>query len=516
MVDYTPVAPNSAEPETAVNAALEAFNDAIEALGGAAIPEGGAAGQVLTKTADGLAWMTPAAAVDEVPDTGTTGYILSKTANGVAWVPAPTGGGGGGSAEYPPGGSTGQVLAKASNADGDVVWKDDAQGSGGGSGGGSGVAASGTHWRIFIPAGAGYYSICINQLDFLDVGGSVIDPTGATAFARSAKASATSNGGTSGPPSYAFDSNDATYYAANSDIANGSNYPGLVTTQEWIGLQFTSAKAVAGVRLKSRIDPDSSGAGPQSPANFELQYSNGGAVYQTLASFGGKVFADGETRTYMAPSNVGSSDPLGVAPLAAQFPLSIFGRGAAKAPIVTDKGVFGLKITDDGTEQNGYCGALRPIPVEMRGAFTFIMRAKGTGILQQNSGCGAIVSTGVGSGDSGGTKSMFAGRHGNISTTGDGVYGGYNNNGSYQDLPSNPRGYFEWVKVVIVGTTATFYVGNDGLNWTPYASQDFGVPITHYGFELYHNSNSVSSSGKSSWTIKHFESTEFPGVCIAA
>lgn len=45
--------------------------------------------------------------------------------------------GSGGGATYPAGGTTGQVLAKASNSDNDVEWKDDEVGSGGGGGGSS-------------------------------------------------------------------------------------------------------------------------------------------------------------------------------------------------------------------------------------------------------------------------------------------------------------------------------------------------------------------------------------------
>jgi hypothetical protein len=37
MVDFTPIAPNSAEPEVAANANFQAFKEALEALDGSAL-----------------------------------------------------------------------------------------------------------------------------------------------------------------------------------------------------------------------------------------------------------------------------------------------------------------------------------------------------------------------------------------------------------------------------------------------------------------------------------------------
>ncbi len=57
-----------------------------------------------------------------VPDGGTTGQHLSKASNAdgdVIWETPPAPGGGG----IPPGGTTGQHLAKQSSTDGDVIWE---------------------------------------------------------------------------------------------------------------------------------------------------------------------------------------------------------------------------------------------------------------------------------------------------------------------------------------------------------------------------------------------------------
>lgn len=49
-------------------------------------PSGGAAGQILTKTADGAEWGDPAGGL---PDGGSEGDILSKTEDGVSWTGKP-------------------------------------------------------------------------------------------------------------------------------------------------------------------------------------------------------------------------------------------------------------------------------------------------------------------------------------------------------------------------------------------------------------------------------------------
>ena len=58
----------------------------IDGSGKLDAPDGGTAGQVLTKTADGEAWQD---APDGLPDGGTTGQILTKTTDGAEWADAP-------------------------------------------------------------------------------------------------------------------------------------------------------------------------------------------------------------------------------------------------------------------------------------------------------------------------------------------------------------------------------------------------------------------------------------------
>lgn len=58
----------------------------IDGSGKLDAPEGGTAGQVLTKTEDGEAWQD---APDGLPEGGTTGQILTKTTDGAEWADAP-------------------------------------------------------------------------------------------------------------------------------------------------------------------------------------------------------------------------------------------------------------------------------------------------------------------------------------------------------------------------------------------------------------------------------------------
>lgn len=84
-------------------AALAVALDGIDPL-----PDGGTAGQVLTKTATGEAWQ---AVPSGLPSGGSTGHVVVKTAAGSAWAPVPK--------ELPEGGSAGQVLARTAEG---ITW----------------------------------------------------------------------------------------------------------------------------------------------------------------------------------------------------------------------------------------------------------------------------------------------------------------------------------------------------------------------------------------------------------
>lgn len=90
----------------------KAVKDYVEAHAGDALPEGGTAGQILTKTADGEEW---ADAPKTLPEGGTDGQVLtSDGAGGAAWesVPQPDLSG---YVEKPIGGNANDVLVKSSS-----------------------------------------------------------------------------------------------------------------------------------------------------------------------------------------------------------------------------------------------------------------------------------------------------------------------------------------------------------------------------------------------------------------
>lgn len=222
MVDYTPIAPNSAEPEVAVNAALASFKAAIDLIeAGGALPEGGIEGQLLSVGADGLEWVDAPEA--EFPPGGTTGQALVRAAGGgVEWM---TIGGGSG---LPAGGTTGQVLTKNSTTDGDASWATPA--SGGGGGGTISIVTAkrnnGYIWPIPNDWNAVPYEALINQ----DIAGvwSVADPTKFFVPAGKTRIRFTAF--------FVFDSNGGEKYIHLLDKNNqnvGARRPGVPTQSLW-------------------------------------------------------------------------------------------------------------------------------------------------------------------------------------------------------------------------------------------------------------------------------------------
>lgn len=81
--------------------------------GGSSLPEGGTAGQVLTKTEDGADWET-ITIPDPLPEGGTVGQVLTKTESGTEWETPDVGD------KFPDGGTDGQVLTKTSTG---TAWE---------------------------------------------------------------------------------------------------------------------------------------------------------------------------------------------------------------------------------------------------------------------------------------------------------------------------------------------------------------------------------------------------------
>lgn len=263
------------------------------------LPTGGNEGQVLTKTSPtdfAVAWRTPT--MNPLPAGGTTGQVLSKNsgfdgdatwknpaATGIsdapingqpyvrkdgAWVIDTEGGiseaptddkqyarkngswteveaSSGGSADYPVGGTTGQVLAKASNADNDVEWIELTDG------GFPPILqlAKSTEWRIVNLANNGNALWGFTELDVFNVEGVNITPD--------ATVSASSYYASNFLPIYAVDNNIGTrYYSGTSDGTSGATFT----------LVFTEPMSIKTLRLYNN-DGDGRTAMPK---DFQLQY----------------------------------------------------------------------------------------------------------------------------------------------------------------------------------------------------------------------------------------------------
>lgn len=212
---------------------------------------------------------------------------------------------------------------------------------------------------------------------------------------------------------------------------------------------------------------------------------------------------EGATLAAMGPED------LKTAPLPSQFGVGVWGRGATKAAALTASRLFGAVLRDDGSEARGFGGPCREIPAGLRGAFTFIARVRGTAVGKPNACVGVMVAAGAGA-----AKSQFASRgYGVGGSGGTSTYGGYSDGaGGYTDLSYGVKLEWEWFKVVIAGTVARFYISQDASEWTLYETRDFGAAITHYGFAVH----KYDAGGPFQATIPHFESTEFPGLLLAA
>lgn len=203
--------------------------------------------------------------------------------NGTAWAPAADVTGGSGGTSLPTGGATGQVLAKASNTDGDAHWVDAASG-------GSGSTSIEPHaahrgWRILI----------LDTIEYptLDAGGYAT--IGDLAFYdRSGVQIATSGGITTGfnihagfPLANAFDGSSSSVCSSAASLSKDQRMA--------LGYVFATAVDVGSIKLKN-----ADGYANHMPVHFSVQYSDDlGATWKTYAHFTDTgTWSNGEERTY--------------------------------------------------------------------------------------------------------------------------------------------------------------------------------------------------------------------------
>lgn len=206
------------------------------------------------------------------------------TFNGNRWL-AFAGGGGGGGGSLPPGGSTGQVLGKLSDTDGDADWID--QTGDGGDGGPVIPPEYHAYWRLFSTVNNGDPWTGLNELQFLDPEENQVATSGGNIVFSA------DDGGSFGGAATAFDG-----------TTNGStHWQDHATTGAWIGYHFPDPVAVQGVKVWGCYIP------AQTPQVFQIQYSDDGAswtqLYEVSAGAGG--WAAGEVRKFMNPDFVNTT-----------------------------------------------------------------------------------------------------------------------------------------------------------------------------------------------------------------
>lgn len=366
--------------------------------------------------------------------------------NGTKWAPAADATGGSGGSSLPTGGTTGQVLAKASNTDGDVEWVDAA------SGGGSASTTTEPHaahrgWRILI----------LDTIEYptLDAGGNAT--IGDLAFYdRSGTQIATSGGIATGfnihggfPLANAFDGLSSTLCSSGASLSKDQRMA--------IGYVFATAVDVGSIKLKN-----ADGYANQMPVHFSVQYSDDlGATWKTYAQFTDTgTWSNGEQRTYTLGSTgievVGGGGDLVEAitkPSASAFTLDPVGANSVMED--TNNGVRVRDFHVTGNDNKLTYGYQAPAGSNWRvkGKFRRSVRVAWTG-------WGIIVAN-----FSGNKHCIFGPKYG-----GDGIgryrFGAYN---SFIDIDTWTQlecpEYF-WLKVEYDGTNVSYFISYDGDFWS--------------------------------------------------
>ena len=437
-----------------------------------------------------------ATVVHGIPAGGATGKVLKKNSGtdyDVAWSDDIAGTGG----ALPTGGTAGEVLTKNSSTDGDASWA--APTGGGGTGGGS-LVSVGAHkyWRlrrIFSTFGA-TNSAAIAEIEFRATVG------GAAQAVTAAIASTEYSGGYSA--ANAIDGNPSTMWVT----AGGDLSP-------FFEAQFASAVSVEQLAITARND----GYYNEAPTNFDLMYSDDGAVYTFVANLNTDLaYTSGMQQlfsvpvTLPVPAIVSSSRMITVnPPLASQFAdASRYGRGASSTPLtLTDDPSEGLVMEDVSGDTSAWRSQMRAIP---GGATIFEVAARFIALKNNTheSGWGLC----------------FEDASGNVFTMQLYWNGGWHfevgtlNGGSWNDhddfvLPLSPIVY-EWQKLGFDASgNLTFSFSKNGKNWMTVntgktlSTYGCGTP-TKYGFCV-----QTWVSDPIPVAVPWFYSTEFPAPALA-
>lgn len=222
-----------------------------------ALPAGGAAMIVTDGTANGLkvagtAGVATFLGLEDAPDayTGAEGKVVAvkNDASGLEFV-TPTSGGGGGA--LPLGGTTGQVLAKVSNVDGDAGWIDAPSGGG--------AVGARRYWMLADMTSSGG-NPSIAEIHFRETAG------GSNLTISAAVAKDSYDTGSS--PAKAYDGNAGTFWASTS-------------APNFYYVDLGSAHPVREIVITARND----GWHQQRPTSFAVMYSDDAIQWKRLVTY---------------------------------------------------------------------------------------------------------------------------------------------------------------------------------------------------------------------------------------
>lgn len=210
-------------------------------------------------------------------------------------------------------------------------------------------------WRVrFLAIAAAGHTAGLGRIAFLDANGAVIDTTGGAASASSTFNDAT-NPATyaasqcfdSGLPNNGGDSDQpgSGWYATSGNVVN-----------EYVAFTFTSAKAVAAIRLICA--GDSTGVS-DAPTTFAIDASDdNGSTWNTVGQFAAGAWANGVSQTFaMSPVATGSYPLLTELTMTARKTLDGAGQATFMTwqQIVEDAvGAFSASASTRLTVPNGY------------------------------------------------------------------------------------------------------------------------------------------------------------------
>jgi hypothetical protein len=234
------------------------------------LPAGGTSGQVLKKNSNADGDASWGDPASSLPSGGTDGQVLGRDQGAPKWIAPPTG--------IPSGGTAGQLLAR--NAAGNVVWVDPPV-----SNAAPATSTSSTQWRIYNDGNRGGDLWGFAEVDVFDAAGTNITDTAAVAASSYYGSDATYQ------PAKAVDNNLTTnYYASVAESAGG-------IAGAWFRFTFPSAVSLKTIKLNV-----GSVAAGYMPKSFRVQFFDGSAWQTALTVTNEPVFTANEERTYTVPT----------------------------------------------------------------------------------------------------------------------------------------------------------------------------------------------------------------------